>query len=710
MSLSSEKKSLKSRFFEGDFKYRLLAGFICWICLACFLHFREVKVEMLQINSTANKFIVAQVDFEFPDEEATIILKQDVLRDIGNIYQIDDREVRHCRFDFENFLLKGAEFDKLGKNSSYEQIYEVADAVENMLIQLRFTDSRTLQKMKDFNLSTEHYLIFNPSKSGILPSRYWDSLKDFSLKKDLQSKFGNGLSGDVINLVVHFFQSKEWPLVHDTAAEVHFKGLVDKRIPQKFTKVKAGSRIVGQGENVASKHVAMLQAMKQALNETRNLLAPLMILGDLFLSLIFIILAILFFRIDYAEVLKSFRKISVIVCIVVLTLLIAKVTEYILLSDAIIGDAFRFPLLVPFAAFLLTILINHRVALYISAFLSVILSVVLAVDHSRFLVMNLITAVVVIVSVRSLKKRTDVFAICGKCWLGSIPVIFSFNLLNNSLWNKLLITDMGCSLLFCSVTAVLVVGILPMLEYIFKVMTDITLMEYMDPNNELLKRLSLEAPGTYQHSIAVGNIAEITANIIGANGLFCRVAALYHDLGKLCNAHYFTENQQNNVNIHQLLTPMESAQVIISHVKEGEAIAKKYKLPQSFIDIIEEHHGTTLVYYFYRKELEVKKDATLVDEKKFRYPGPKPRSKEAAIMMLTDSVEAASRSIEETSEEALQQMVDKIAKDKVDDGQFDECGLTFEELSILKKSMVKALISTRHVRVKYPEKEHLYTS
>ena len=695
------------KLFIGDLKYRLLVGFICWIALACFLHFREVRIEMLQINSTANKFIVAQVDFEFPDEEATIILKQDLLRDIGSIYQIDEREVRHCRFDFENILLKSSEFDKLA--SSYQQVYEAADAVENILIQLRFTDNKTLQKMKEFNLPVDRYLVFNPSKSGLLPSRYWGSQKNFSLKKELKDKFGVNANDNVINLVTQFFQNKDWLLIHDTSAEVHFKGLLDKHIPQKFTKVKAGSRIIGQGEPVTSKHVAMLQAMKQSLNETRNLLAPWIILGDLFLAFIFVGLAILFFHLDYEDILKSLQKLSLIVCIVILTLIFAKVIEYVLLSDAIMGEVIRFPLLVPFAAFLLTILINHRVALYISAFLSVILSVILAVDHSRFLVINLITAVVVIVSLRSLKKRMDVFTICGKCWLGSIPVIFSFNLLNNNLWSTFLVTDISGSLLFCFITAVLVVGILPILESIFKVMTDITLMEYMDPNNELLKRLSLEAPGTYQHSIALGNIAEIAANIIGANGLFCRVAALYHDLGKLNNAHYFTENQQSNVNIHQLLTPSESAQVIISHVKDGEAVARKYKLPQSFIDVINEHHGTTLVYYFYRKALEAKKDSTLVDEKAFRYPGPKPRSKEAAIIMLTDSVEAASRSIEETSEQALDELVDKIVKDKIDDGQFDECGLTFEELSILKKSMVKALISTRHVRVKYPEKEHAHS-
>ena len=170
----------------------------------------------------------------------------------------------------------------------------------------------------------------------------------------------------------------------------------------------------------------------------------------------------------------------------------------------------------------------------------------------------------------------------------------------------------------------------------------------------LLRRLTIDAPGTYQHSVVVGNLAEAAAAAIGANGLFCRVATLYHDIGKMVTPQYFTENQQGSMNIHQLLTPQESAQVIIAHVSEGVALARKAGLPEQFIDIIKEHHGTTLVYYFYRKQLEkVGGDKTLVDEKEFRYAGPKPSSKESAIIMIADSLEAASRSLEKMNEENL---------------------------------------------------------
>jgi putative nucleotidyltransferase with HDIG domain len=231
-------------------------------------------------------------------------------------------------------------------------------------------------------------------------------------------------------------------------------------------------------------------------------------------------------------------------------------------------------------------------------------------------------------------------------------------------------------------------------------------MEFMDPSSELLRRFAVEVPGTYQHSLVLGNLAEVAAQAIGCNGLFCRAATLYHDIGKMGNPQFYTENQQGSVNIHQLLTPLESAQVIISHVADGVAIARKYRLPESFIDIIREHHGTTLVYYFYRKELELKGGRVEeVNEAQFRYPGPKPRSKESAIIMICDSIEAASRSMEEINEQTVTEMIERLVGEKGEDGQFDEAQLTFEELGQIKKALIKTLVLTYHVRVKYPKKE-----
>jgi len=203
----------------------------------------------------------------------------------------------------------------------------------------------------------------------------------------------------------------------------------------------------------------------------------------------------------------------------------------------------------------------------------------------------------------------------------------------------------------------------------------------------------------------LGTLSEICAQAVGGNGLFCRAATLYHDVGKIVNPQYYTENQQGADILHQVLTPLESAQVIISHVTDGEALARKYHLPESFIDIIREHHGTTLVYFFYRKQLDLKGGRKEeVDEQAFRYPGPKPRTKESGIIMICDTVEAASRSLEVINEKTLTELVDRLVAEKAEEGQFDECQLTFEELSKVKKTLAKSLYLAQHVRVKYPKR------
>lgn len=695
----------KDKLVKNSLGLRLLIGFLVLVVLTLFLNFREIKVDMLPINSIATHFVVAQTDFEFPDEVTTIVLRQEALSNVRNIYKIDDKDIKAARLGFEKFLSNNNRWRKKYPTTTYEEIYETLDAIENILLDLRFTDARTMQRLKEFDQLSSYLIISLPADNEeivTLPPGYWTYLKDFSFDKRLKEQLGSVVDDETIKIVVEFFEKRKWTLNADFAAQNKFRKMVEETIPQKFTRIKAGSVIINQGEKVNANHIAMLQAMKQSMNKMHCSLEPLTILGNFLIAFLFFILTFFYMQIDYKHLLQSWRKLALIASILVLTLIYAKTTEYLLLYNSVrFFEELKFPLILPFTAILLSILIDYRIAVYISSLLAVMMSLVLAVDPSRFLIMNLVAILTVVVSAKKLHKRKDVFTVCFKCFLAVIPIIFAYNFIGNSLWNSTILSDLLNASLFLVVTAILVVGFLPLFEYLFDIMTDITLMEYMDPNNELLKRLALEIPGTYQHSLVLGNLSEIAATSISANGLFCKVATLYHDIGKLNNAPYFTENQQAQVNIHQLLTPLESAQVIISHVRDGEMIARKYHLPQAFIDIIKEHHGTTPVYYFYRKEKEMKGE--VVDEKSFRYPGPKPHTKEAAIIMITDTIEAASRSLETISEEKFVELVDKLVKERADDGQFDECPLTFQELGILKKTIVKTLISTKHVRVKYPE-------
>lgn len=683
--------------------WRLVVGFVCVFCLALFLHFREVRLEVLELNTTASRYIVAQIDFEFPDYETTIVLKQQAMQDVGDIYQIDDRQIRDGRYELEEDLIHSKEWRVAAPSSTFEEMYKASDELETLLIEARFTDPRTIQKIKELHISDSPYFEYIPEGANIplhLPKEFWERTVQQIMQSDTFHR-------ETVDYVIQTFQERTWTLVQDSALERSLRAQVGRTVSDKMTKVLAGTRIIDPGERITSRHLTMMQSMKQAISESRKIWDPLTILASLILSVIFVTISGLYFRISQPTFIRSLRQISLFVCIVILTLLFAKSIEYILLkSTSDVIEAVRYPIVAPFATILICILLSPKAALFAATFLSILLSVSLAVEHSHFLIINLVTSIVVIIASRGLRKRKEVFTICMKSWLSAIAVLYAYTLAENHLASASLLIDIGASFVFLLITAVLVVGILPALETLFGVLTDMTLMEYTDSGGDLLRRFAVEVPGTYQHSLVLGNLAETCAQSIGANGLFCRAATLYHDIGKMNNPQFYTENQQGAVNIHQLLTPFESAQVIISHVTDGEAIARKAHLPQAFIDIIREHHGTTLVYYFYRKQLELKGNRTdEVDEQQFRYPGPKPRSKESAIIMICDSVEAATRSLEEINEQTLTELVNRLVAEKAEDNQFDNCQLTFEELGRVKKNLVRTLLLSHHVRVKYPKKE-----
>jgi putative nucleotidyltransferase with HDIG domain len=260
----------------------------------------------------------------------------------------------------------------------------------------------------------------------------------------------------------------------------------------------------------------------------------------------------------------------------------------------------------------------------------------------------------------------------------------------------------------CSLVAgVLMTGLLPFIEKMFDVQTDISLLELGDVQHPLLQELVRRAPGTYNHSINVASIAETAAEAIGANGLLVRVGAYFHDIGKMLKPSYFVENQGPDGNRHETLQPAMSTLVIIAHVKDGADLARRHHLPQSIIDFIEQHHGTTLVEYFYRREAqrlaERDPDAGELDETTFRYPGPKPQTKEAGVLMVADVVESASRALVDPTPARIESLVHDLAMKRLLDGQFDECGLTLSELRIIEDSLVKSLTAVYHGRVKYPE-------
>ena len=699
------KFSGEQSFFDRSPLIRLLVLIFFSFSLFLFLHFREATVEVLELDKIAPSYVVSQVDFDFPDEEATLALKQQAVLNVGKIYRISLSDIRQRRVEFDNFLLYNQAWYEQVESGTFDQLYHATEVMEKALVQLRLTDVETLQKIKQEKINHKDYFVYTPATVNefiTLPSFVWQAIEATYLPQ-------NTFSPLVTALVEEFFKPRRWHIQEDRTLQQKIKRVIQSNVSDKLSHVGAGNRIINKGERVTFRHLAMLQAMKNKLGAKRNLWHPMTLLGTLIFTFLFVAMFLIYFRINQPRILCSNRKLSLLITVMLLTLALAKFTEFFLLNslDNLI-ETVRYPLFVPLAAILVSSLLNPAVAAFTIGFLSIVLSVSLAFEWEGFVLLNLFSSFAAILSIYSLKKRKEIFIICVKAWFSCIFVILALHFYSNSFNELSIATDILSEGVFMLFTAIAVVGLLPLLESAFAVMTDVSLIEYMDPNHDLLRRLTIEAPGTYQHSVVVGNLAEAAALAIGANGLFCRVATLYHDIGKMATAQYFTENQRGEVNIHQLLTPLESAQVIMAHVPEGVAMAREAGLPEPIIDIIKEHHGTTLVYYFYRKYLEQTKEKdniALVDEKEFRYAGPKPRSKESGIIMIADTFEAASRSLDKINEETLYELINRLVGEKIDDGQFSHCLLTFEDLSIIKRVLIQTLLAAGHSRVKYPKRE-----
>jgi len=357
-------------------------------------------------------------------------------------------------------------------------------------------------------------------------------------------------------------------------------------------------------------------------------------------------------------------------------------------------------IILPAGTMLISILVSPRIAIMSNTMMSILAGFLGDFDLSVVAIM-LLTGILASGMVSRPHHRSTIILAGLAVSIVSLFIIFSVGILSREDVYRMLYNGMYGAI-GGILSAVLTIGTLPFFETTFDIITPVKLLELSNPNQPILRRLLIEAPGTYYHSILVGNLAEAAAEDIGANPLLCRVGSYYHDIGKLKRPYFFKENQITNDNPHDKITPNLSALVITSHVKDGIEIAEKSKLPSAVIRVIEEHHGNTLVAYFYHKALNAE-GAEAVEKGKFRYPFRKPQTKEAAIVMLADSVEAYIRSLTEPTQEQVEQGVRKIIKDKLNDTQLDECDLTLKDMEMIAQAFVKVLAGIFHDRIEYPE-------
>lgn len=453
--------------------------------------------------------------------------------------------------------------------------------------------------------------------------------------------------------------------------------------------IKKNQIIVKEGEPVTERQIEILNGLG-LLNSgiTKNYVFS-------FISLAVVVVLILFIEYSYIsrerpDIFKNTKLIILISSINIISIMLS------------MGLNIISPYLIPIAcgAMLMTILIDYRVSLVINLLNLIFISIIVSFNPT-VIVLSILSVVLGSTALKKVQQRNDI--IYSTIYITVILAILTLAIgmisSNNSREN---IIQTGYIIIGVFLSGILAVGLLPFFESIFDVVTNIKLLELSNPNQPLMKKLLMDAPGTYHHSMMVANLAEAATEAVGGNPVIARVGAYYHDIGKTKRPYFFGENQIGRENPHDKITPNLSALIILSHTKDGIEMAKEHNIPQVIQDIIVQHHGTTLVKYFYYKLKNSSENPEDVKEEDFRYTGSIPSTKEAGILMLADSVEAAVRSIPEPNKTKIEQMVNNIINDKISSNQLIDCDLTLKDIEVIRQSFLKTLDGIYHHRIEYP--------
>jgi len=467
-------------------------------------------------------------------------------------------------------------------------------------------------------------------------------------------------------------------------------------VTQKFPKGEAELARAGEAIDAATRDLLRLEYDKAIEQRTTSdkLYRSLSVFG-MFFALFTLAGFYIYFR--NPVLLVDLRKFSRLLLLFVLAVSLSMMAS---------GDRLRAEM-IPILVFGMTVGLayNQELALLLAAALGLVVVIALGQDLAAYVIILSATAtsVLLVGRVRTRSRLIYVGLIAGG--VAALTAI-GVSIVSNHPITLQLAREALRDGAWAIVASFLVTGLLPFIEKIFDVLTDLSLLEIGDPSHPLLQELVRRAPGTYNHSINVASLAEAAAEAIGARGLLVRVGAYFHDIGKMLKPGYFVENQGLEGNRHETLLPAMSTLVIIAHIKDGADLARQHHLPQPIIEFIQTHHGTTLVEYFFKRaseQSEADPNASEVDESSFRYPGPKPQSKEAAVLMVADATESASRTLVDPTPGRIEGLVHDLAMKRLLDGQFDECGLTLQELNSIEDSLIKSLTAVYHGRVKYPD-------
>ncbi len=519
--------------------------------------------------------------------------------------------------------------------------------------------------------------------------------KAVKLLNSKANEFTKSLSPGLVGLweMINLKEYIQPNLFYDEVATQKFRNELISNISITKGLVQAGEKIVVKGEVVNSEIYQILESLKKEYDKrlgSKNLIAILF--GNMILIASLYIVLFLFLLNFRNEVLNDSRKLLFILMLITAS---AAVSALVIKTNSF--SIFVIPLAI--VPIFVRTFFDSRLALFVHL-ITIFLVAFLVPNSFEFVFTNFIAGIVAIIGLSQMYNRGQLFKTVGLVYFSYLTLTLSLYLVGDGSlkgvnWFIALWYGINALLLLASYQLVYII------EKFFGFLSDITLIELSDTNLDLLRKLAEVAPGTFQHSLQVANLAESAVQRVGGNPLLVRAGALYHDIGKMANPMFFIENQQGGFNPHENVDNVKSAEIIINHVHEGVKIAAKAGLPSQIVDFIKMHHGTSKVKYFYNKELQA--ENANIDEGKFSYPGPEPQTKETAIVMMADAVEAASRSLKEYTVQSIDQLVERIIDDQLNSGQYSFADVTLRDISLIKTIFKKKLQNIYHVRLEYPD-------
>jgi putative nucleotidyltransferase with HDIG domain len=722
--LQSLSKPPDGSWQHGAFYHGMRIGLMVLLAVAITLLFpSEVRrtVALYQVGDVATEDVAAEVGFDVPKDSVELRRQQDeAAAAVPQVFEYDPTTEGRIEARLNGFFDRIRDAAEVGGRPAVEEVLRTEGLQALASNSDYFLNPADLETLREACLEAVREYV-----DRFLESEYGNA----ALSAGQIHRWGNGIDLGPVNasdllwgtdfittvvgslgartsqfqaiarsILIYFFES---PYSLDRSRTEARLAEARSAVPTTERTVVQGEYIVRRGDQVGPSEQRALIAHSAAL-QSRGLIREMgrdwssslggFLLNVLFLSIFGFLL--FFYR---REVYGSFRWVLLLACLVFV---------YFLAAAGIVWQGYPSELLpIAFVILPVAILWDGRMALILALVLGVLSAVQGPFNSFPILGFTLIGGAAAALSARAVRRRSQTWIFIALITLGYALASTAFGLIGEGEAPSAVLVSILFGGLNATVSAILAMGFMPVFEWFTGITTDQTLLEWADPNRPLLKSLSLEASGTYAHTINVANLAEAAATAIGGNGLLARVGVYYHDVGKMLKPQYFVENQPGGRNPHDKLKPHTSAAIVREHVIEGERMARAEGVPDVVARFIPEHHGTQLIGFFYEKAREESTEEP--DQGEFRYPGPKPRSKETAIAMLADSVESATRALQDGSPERVRELVKTIVDGKIRDGQLSDAPLTLQEIAIIQEQFVKVVGGMFHHRLDYPATRHI---